>query len=418
VLTVLSHLFTGLALGLVCFVSTSATSELHWGRRLLAMSLLKKSAQASQSAPSSISRYTLRWVSHQTKRKTIEVTGLTKATLARLRSSNWKLSDWQRLLRVQLEPDNLPRPLNLPPMLGTYRLEGNKIRFEPQYPLVPGLSYQASFRPAELPANKADRRELTAVVRIPTNNPTPATVVTHIYPSADVLPENLLKFYVHFSAPMSRGHIYDYIRLLNADGKQVELPFLEIDEELWDPAMTRLTILIDPGRIKRGVLPLEDVGPALEAGKRYSLVIDSAWQDGNGKPLKESVQKQFLVGAPDRDPPDPSRWNVQLPAAGTKNPLVVLFPEPMDNAIAQRLIHITDASRRTVAGQIVLSDQERRWSFQPLGPWKRGQHQLVVQTTIEDLAGNNIGKPFDVDLFEDVQRRLTTATITVPLSIQ
>ena len=51
-------------------------------------------------------------------------------------------------------------------------------------------------------------------------------------------------------------------------------------------------------------------------------------------------------------------------------------------------------------------------------PWKQGQHQLVVQTTIEDLAGNNIGKPFDVDLFEGVQRRLTTSTVKVSLPIQ
>ena len=119
--------------------------------------------------------------------------------------------------------------------------------------------------------------------------------------------------------------------------------------------MTRLTIFIDPGRIKRGVLPLENVGPALEAGKRYSLVIDSAWKDGAGRPLKESFQKLFLVGAPDREPPDPSKWKVQLPASGTHNPLVVLFPEPMDNALTQRVIHITDASGKTVAGQIVLT---------------------------------------------------------------
>ncbi len=397
------------ALIVVCFV---ATNEHHWGRRLL----------AKQSAPSTTSRYNIRWVSHQTnpERHLVEVTGLTKATLTRLRRSDWKSSDWQRLLRVQVEPKDGPtqqRPASLPAMLGTYRVEGNAIRFEPQYPLVPGLSYQAVFRPAELPV-KGDRRELTAVVHVPARSLTPTTVVTRIYPTADVLPENLLKFYVHFSAPMSRGHIYDHIRLLEESGKQVELPFLEIDEELWDDSMTRLTIFVDPGRIKRGVLPLEDVGPALETGKRYSLVIDSAWKDGTGKPLKESFQKRFVVGAPDREPPDPSQWDVQLPTSGTQSPLVVLFPEPMDNALTQRVIHIIDASGQTVAGQIELTNQERRWSFQPLGPWKRGQHQLVVQTTIEDLAGNNIGKQFDVDIFEGVQRRLTTATVSLPLPIQ
>ncbi|HKR11787.1 MAG TPA: Ig-like domain-containing protein [Pyrinomonadaceae bacterium] len=359
-----------------------------------------------QSTPSAIS---VRWVDNS-----VEVTGLTKPTLARLSSPKWKLADWQRLLRVQVESAQG----SLPAMLGTYRVEGSAIRFEPQYPLAPGLSYRAIFRPAELPAFKGNRRELTAVVRVPARSLTPTTVVTQVYPTADVLPENLLKFYVHFSAPMSRGHIYDYIRLIEVGGKQVELPFLEIDEELWDDTMTRLTIFIDPGRIKRGVLPLEDVGPALETGKRYSLVIDSAWKDGAGSPLKESFQKPFLVGAPDREPPDPSQWNVQLPASGTQNRLVVLFPEPMDNAVTRRAIHVVDASGKTVAGQIELTDRERRWSFQPVGSWKRGQHQLIVQTTIEDLAGNNIGKPFDVDLFEGVQRRLTTATVKLPLPIQ
>jgi len=35
---------------------------------------------------------------------------------------------------------------------------------------------------------------------------------------------------------MQRGHIYDYIHLRNEAGQNVELPFLEIDEELWNPA--------------------------------------------------------------------------------------------------------------------------------------------------------------------------------------
>jgi hypothetical protein len=395
-------------------VLCSLAIECHWGRRLLAKSLSFESAQEAQSAPP----YSIRWVSHETdpSRRSVEITGLPKTILIRLRNPKWQLTDWQRLFRVQVESKN--SQTSLPPMLGTYSVEDNAIRFEPQYPLVPGLSYQATFRLTELQLNKGAQRELTAVVRVPASSLAPATIVTNIYPTASVLPENLLKFYVHFSAPMSRGNIYDYIRLLKEDGKQVELPFLEIDEELWNDEMTRLTIFIDPGRIKRGVLPLEDVGPALEAGKRYSLVIYSAWKDGAGRPLKEGFQKAFSVDAPDREPPDPSQWKIQLPASGTQTPLVVLFPESMDNALLQRVIHVTDTSGKPVSGHIVLSDQERHWSFEPLGPWKAGQHQLVVQTTIEDLAGNNIGKPFDVDIFEGVQRRLTTATVKLPLSIK
>jgi hypothetical protein len=41
-----------------------------------------------------------------------------------------------------------------------------------------------------------------------------------------------------------------------------------------------------------------------------------------------------------------------------------------------------------------------------------------VQTTIEDLAGNNIGKPFEVDLFDGVERQLTHSTVKLPFEIR
>src|SRR5687768_14091338 len=103
----------------VCFIATSG----HWGRRLLAVSLSSESAQPTQSAPSSISSYSIRWISDQdSKLHSVEVTGLTNATLTRLRSLKWKLSDWQRLLRVQVEPQNGLTPQKLPAMLGAYRV--------------------------------------------------------------------------------------------------------------------------------------------------------------------------------------------------------------------------------------------------------------------------------------------------------
>jgi len=34
------------------------------------------------------------------------------------------------------------------------------------------------------------------------------------------------------------------------------------------------------------------------------------------------------------------------------------------------------------------------------------------------LAGNNIGKPFEVDLFERVQRRLAQSTVKLPFDVR
>ena len=304
-------------------------------------------------------------------------------------------------------------------MLGAYRVQSDGLRFEPQFPLEPGVTYRAVFRPDRLPGKgDSGSTPITSVFQLPPRSSIPTTVVSHVYPSAEVLPENLLKFYLHFSAPMSRGRIYDHIHLQDGIGKEIELPFLEIDEELWDPAMTRLTLFIDPGRIKRGVLLLEEIGPSLEAGKSYTLVIGREWKDGAGNPLKENFQKSFKVKPPDRDPPDPAHWKIQPPPSGTREPLAVSFPEPMDHALAQRVINVIDESGQLVEGTVALEDQERRWTFAPGRPWRRGPYNLVIQTTIEDLAGNNIGKPFEVDLFESVQRRLATSAVKLPFEVR
>ena len=43
--------------------------------------------------------------------------------------------------------------------------------------------------------------------------------------------------------------------------------WIGINQELWDPGMQRLTLLLDPGRIKRGVGPNLEAGLALERGE-------------------------------------------------------------------------------------------------------------------------------------------------------
>ncbi|WP_395089239.1 Ig-like domain-containing protein [Armatimonas sp.] len=266
------------------------------------------------------------------------------------------------------------------PMAGTYRVRNGTQIFEPRFSLLPGTTYYAISGTA------------SASFRLPARIPVPPTRVVQVYPTADTVPVNLLKFYLHFSAPMSRGDSYRHIRLLKAGGQPVELPFLELAEELWNPAMTRLTLLFDPGRIKRGVKPLEDIGGALEVGKRYTLEIASRWQDGQGAPLAAPFRKAFLVGVANRTAIEPSRWRITSPKAGSRSPLVVVFNQPLDHALAQRLLTVEG-----VRGTIALDDHERRWRFTPDKPWQHRRYTLRVSPLLEDLAGNNIGKTFDVD---------------------
>lgn len=300
---------------------------------------------------------------------------------------------------------------DVPPLVGTYSVEGGSLTFRPRYSLSPGIHVRAVFQP---PAGAA----VEAAFEISKGTPLAATTrVAHVYPSTSTLPENELKLYISFSAPMSRGDAWRHIRLLREDGSPVSLPFLEIDQELWDRDHLRLTVLFDPGRIKRGLASLAEAGPALEVGKRYTLAISRDWLDSRGAPLVEEYRKDFLVGPADRVPPEVTTWRVAAPQAGSPEALVVGFPKPMDYALLQHSITVRGPSG-DVEGSVAVERDETEWRFTPLRPWPAGAYRLIVQTTLEDLAGNHIGRPFDVDTFERVTRSLSHETAELAFQIQ
>ena len=217
---------------------------------------------------------------------------------------------------------------------------------------------------------------------------------------------------------MSRGAAYQNIRLLDGNGKTVPFPFLELAEELWEPEGKRFTLLFDPGRIKRGLKPREEVGPALITGGTYTLVINHAWRDASGRPLKTTFRKKFRVSDPDDRQPDPREWKITAPAATTNTPLRVLFSEPLDHAMLQRVMGIVNSNGKPVAGSVTVDQQETRWSFQPAIAWQPGGYQLLVSSDLEDRAGNSIGRPFEVDVFRQVEPKITRKTIRLPFLIE
>ena len=298
---------------------------------------------------------------------------------------------------------------DVPPMLGAYTVENGALIFRPRFPLAPGVRARAVFHLRGSPKPEA-------VFESGKVDLSPSTRVEQVYPTTDLLPDNQLKFYVHFSAPMRRGEAWSHIHLLDQAGKPVELPFLEVAQELWDREQMRLTVLFDPGRIKRGLVPLSDVGSAIEDGKQYTLVVDRQWRDARGAPLAAEFRKSFRVGPSDRTPPDTAQWRLSAPKAGTSEALVVNFPKSMDYALLMRLLEISGAEGR-IPGIVTVGRHETEWRFVPTKPWKAGAYNLVADTSLEDLAGNRIGRAFDVDIFERVTERLSSKTISLPFQV-
>jgi len=124
------------------------------------------------------------------------------------------------------------------------------------------------------------------------------------------------------------------------------------------------------------------------------------------------------VLAPDDQPLEPKDWRIAAPLAGSALPLTVSFPKPLDHALLQRLLWVTDSDGKHVAGTVQVSDEETRWHFTPQRPWCAGRYDLVVDTSLEDLAGNSVGKPFEVDVFRPIQRQVKAATVKQPFQIR
>ena len=351
-------------------------------------------------------------------RRVVTVRGLSAKQLAKLKSAKWNTAQWNQLLSLRTG-----EATDLPAVTGEYTVQRDRLAFTPRYPLRKGLAYRVVFSPGAIPgAANADATPIVKRFSLPKPRASATTTVTHVYPSGDKLPENLLKFYLHFSAPMRQGNVYQYIKLLRADGSGegniVDLPFLELDEELWDNSGTRLTLLIDPGRIKRGLKPREDVGPSLEAGKSYTLRIDARWPDAKGNRLTKGFAKHFKVGPPDDVQPDPRRWKLASPPAAGSKSLVVEFPEPLDHALLHRVLRVVNSEGKPLQGKITVDRGETRWQFKPAAAWAAGRYDLVIDTILEDRAGNSIGRAFDVDVFKSIERRVETKTVSRSFDVE
>jgi hypothetical protein len=313
-----------------------------------------------------------------------------------------RAGDLLRLIfRVAVTQGPSPEGDSLPDVSGRYLLLEDELQFIPRFPFERGLKYRASFDARPLGTHPpAD--PLTLDLEIPAAENAPATTeVTRIFPSSDLLPENLLRFYVCFSNGMQRGFALKKISLRDSHGQPVADALYRPPVELWDKTMRHLTVLLDPGRLKRWVGPNRELGPPLKVGEQYTLEIGSGMIDLYGRSLREPFRKHFRVGKAVRNHISVERWEIQTPATGTRQSLVLIFKNPLDWALLLRAITIRSAHGSVLDGYVVVDECEKRWSFIPDSSWKAGIYQIRIARGLEDVCGNSISGAFDRPLRKD-----------------
>lgn len=345
-----------------------------------------------------------------------EVVGLPQSVLQRLAKLEPTDPEFSKLFSIAVAGDRADP--SIPPVGGQYRVDRARLVFVPRFPPQAGLTYRALLHWGD-DDDKASKIERDVTIPKPeADAKRAATQVQHIYPTSDVLPENHLRFYIHFTQPMSRTIAYQNLELLDEQGQVVEAAFLELGEELWDSTHQRFTLLLDPGRIKRGLKPREEDGPILEAGKKYTLVVKRSWLDGRGQMLKADVKKTFTAGPALDKPLDVQEWKLEAPAPDARSLLTVRFPRPLDHALLNRLLTVTDRDGHPIQGQHIVCNGEKRWTFVPDEKWQPGSYNLVVDTVLEDSAGNRIGRAFEVDQVEDVTDELQAEYVKIPFEVK
>jgi hypothetical protein len=96
---------------------------------------------------------------------------------------------------------------------------------------------------------------------------------------------------------------------------------------------------------------------------------------------------------------------------------VVTFPEPLDHGLLLRALGVRQAGQ-ALEGDISIEANETRWTFTPHDPWRAGAYDLLALSILEDRAGNQIGRAFEVDNFDTVDKGPEPKTITLPFRLQ
>jgi hypothetical protein len=288
---------------------------------------------------------------------------------------------------VQVHPGTAVVVDELPPTAGRLVRDRDDVCFVPRFPFVEGTTYTVFVK------------GVAAAVLVRPHPVGPATTeVLAILPTATEVPRNLLRLYVWFSAPMREGFAARNVRLVDDAGDTMPGALLHTEQELWDTARRRLTLLLDPARIKRGLSSHRQVGYPLRCGEPFRLVVDAGFRDTFGLPLRARAERRYEVGDEERRHVEPGGWVLIVPSCHTFEPLHVGFERPLDHALLARCLHVLGPDGRRVDGTRRAGREERSWLLAPREAWAPGPHRLVVDPVLEDLAGNSVTRVFDRDL--------------------
>ncbi len=275
------------------------------------------------------------------------------------------------------------------PLFGEMQETKDHLTFIPSAPFIRGQVYRVEIQ---------DKKGFWTKMEVSFDQKGATPPQVSASPAVHEIPANTLKLYLDFDRPMEQGDFLRQVTLQKKDGSAVAGAFRET--ELWSPDGKRLTLMFHPGRQKTGVNLNVDEGPVLVAGERYTLLISGQWRSDEGVPLGKEAAFVIEPVAADHAQPDPQRWHVSPPKKQTRERLTILTDEIFEPAIFSRALKVQRHGESiTGAAKAEIADLKRTaWTFLPEREWQAGIYEIHIDPLLEDLAGNNLVRPFEVDV--------------------
>jgi hypothetical protein len=270
-------------------------------------------------------------------------------------------------------------------VLGKAEVGDETIRLIPEIPFQRGQTYEVI---------AGTDKVLSFAIPLDTSVRPPQVVAS--FPSCDSIPENLLKIYLMFDQPMMEGRAYNFIHLFDqTTGDTIKGAFLDLQPELWSEDQTVLTLWLDPGRIKQDLIPNQKLGAVLNKNSHYELRVSPGWKSKSGLPMSDAYERHFVTKDRDTVKPDMMTWQMD-----TDQVFKVETGESLDWSLLNSVISAWREDDKEIAGTVVTDPCEKGFRFVPLEPWPKGKNRIVIESRLEDLAGNNLNRLFETDITE------------------
>ena len=171
-------------------------------------------------------------------------------------------------------------------------------------------------RPRDSPTSHVVADAIEATLTVPAPRRGEPTIVERRFPVERRLarkPAEVLHSFFRADEPRRQLSAYS---LLDAAGAPVECAVPRIGGRIVGRSGRRLTLLLDPGRVKHDLKPHKEVGRAIVDGQTYTLPNCRRLARCTRQNRSAEFRKKFRVTKADVRQPDPKRWQLTVAACG------------------------------------------------------------------------------------------------------